>query len=133
MKHLNHSGLEGLLSASEGLRAGDIYSAFMYNAVWTAALAMAQVGIAADGSVDNAALLQAIRQVSFEGATGPVKYDSIGERDFFQTPITIKNARLTGDRRTGALSMVETWRWWPGPQACAGGTGLTGKVREHER
>lgn len=113
--HLNHSGLEGLLGDGPGVC--DSYCPFMYDAVWTVAIAVGRVGVAEDGSLDKAALLKAIREVEFEGASRQVRYDSSGERDESETPVILKNARaITTDdgRRAAGVAMVETWQWWPG-------------------
>lgn len=78
---------------------------------------MGRVGVAEDGSLDKAALLKAIREVEFEGASRQVRYDSSGERDESETPVILKNARaITTDdgRRAAGVAMVETWQWWPG-------------------
>eukprot|EP00961_Rhodomonas_salina_P264760 3578530-Rhodomonas_salina.1 len=67
--------------------------------------------LAEDGSVDKAALLTAIRNVSFEGGSGQVKFDEVGERDSEQ-PMILKNVRATeGPDGVVSLSLVTTWRW----------------------
>eukprot|EP00961_Rhodomonas_salina_P133777 1800196-Rhodomonas_salina.1 len=71
IQQLNRSVYASVLSA-ELLSGGcDQYCALAYDAVWTAAIAVGRVGVGADGSVDKEALLEEIRRVSFEGATGP--------------------------------------------------------------
>eukprot|EP00961_Rhodomonas_salina_P199675 2693408-Rhodomonas_salina.1 len=115
VQHLNHSGLEGLVT-EDVIKGGqcDVYCGLIYDALWTAAIALARVGLAQYGSVDKEALLSAIREVSFEGASGRLQYLETGERDTSLLPLVVKNVRPSS-RRAGesTLSAVETWRWWP--------------------
>eukprot|EP00961_Rhodomonas_salina_P276088 3729805-Rhodomonas_salina.1 len=117
LQHLNHSGLEGLVS--EDVISGgqcDQFCALAYDAVWTAAIALARVGLAGDGSVDKEALLSAIRNVSFDGASGSVRYGSeTGERDTSLLPLIIKNIiQEVGADGKGSLSSVTRFRWQSG-------------------
>jgi ABC-type branched-subunit amino acid transport system substrate-binding protein len=71
--------------------------------------------VAADGSVDKAALLRAIRNVSFDGATGRVHFDpETGERDATDLPLRVRNVQLVSDPDgTESLSLVDAWVWRP--------------------
>eukprot|EP00961_Rhodomonas_salina_P294160 3934334-Rhodomonas_salina.1 len=56
---------------------------------------MSRMDVGDDGSVDQGLLLSAIRNVSFEGASGLVKFDEAGERDASNQPMIMKNLRPT--------------------------------------
>eukprot|EP00961_Rhodomonas_salina_P189132 2551849-Rhodomonas_salina.1 len=94
LQHLNHAVLDGALS-EEVMASGacDQYCAMMYDAFWTVAIAMSKVGVGDDGSVDKVALLSAIRGVSFEGASGQVTFNEVGERDASEQPLILQNLR----------------------------------------
>eukprot|EP00961_Rhodomonas_salina_P296184 3936124-Rhodomonas_salina.1 len=68
--------------------------------------------LAEDGSVDKAALLTAIRNVSFEGASGRVQYDmQTGERDTGDQVLRMSNIQqVTGADGSVSLAMVPVWR-----------------------
>eukprot|EP00961_Rhodomonas_salina_P025070 337869-Rhodomonas_salina.1 len=69
----------------------------------------------ADGSLDKHRLLQAIRNVSFDGATGRVAFDERGERDGGALPLLMKNIRpVVGSDGEVTLSEVVTWKWYGG-------------------
>eukprot|EP00961_Rhodomonas_salina_P146962 1978335-Rhodomonas_salina.1 len=60
LEHLNVGILDGSVSEST-VKGCDGYCAAIYDAIWTAAIAMSSMELAEDGSVDKAALLTAIR------------------------------------------------------------------------
>jgi hypothetical protein len=113
-QHLAHPVFEGGLTEEIVSSPCDFFCGLIYDAVWTAAIAIGRVGVAADGSVDKAALLRAIRNVSFDGATGRVRFDpETGERDPKSLPLLLLNLRPS-QRRDGepSLSPVLTWQFW---------------------
>eukprot|EP00961_Rhodomonas_salina_P235256 3179809-Rhodomonas_salina.1 len=82
------------------------------DAVWTAAIAISRVGVAEDGSVDKALLLTAIRNVSFEGASGWVEFDEKGERESASMSLILKNMRpVTGTDGAVTIATLPTFRW----------------------
>lgn len=93
----------------------DQYCRTIYDAVWTAAIAIRRVGVGHDGAVDKRALLSAIRNVSFWGATGRVALDrESGEREATAMPLLLKNLRPVERRSGTALAAVLTWTWVEG-------------------
>lgn len=112
LEHLNRPRiLEN--SVSETIVSNmDEYCAAHYDAVWTAAIAMSSMDLGEDGTVDKGALLLAIRNVSFEGASGQVLFGQDGDRDPSGVPMLLQNLRPTS-RRSGSLglSRVATWAW----------------------
>eukprot|EP00961_Rhodomonas_salina_P236185 3192030-Rhodomonas_salina.2 len=102
LEHLNRPRiLEN--SVSETIVSNmDEYCAAHYDAVWTAAIAMSSMDLGEDGTVDKGALLLAIRNVSFEGASGQVLFGQDGDRDPSGVPMLLQNLRPTS-RRSGSL------------------------------
>lgn len=111
LANLNSSGLEGLVTPGlPAERVCDDFCATIYDAVWTAAIAIAQARPAANATLDKATLLQTIRAVAFEGASGKVQYDATGERDVLEVPFYMRNVRTVQNGARESLVLVETWR-----------------------
>lgn len=112
VEHVGDRALDEALAEAVADGLCDGYCGMMYDAVWTAAIAISRRDVADDGSVDRDALLREIRNVEFEGATGRVQYDAeTGERDASEQPMMLSNLRLDAD---GRLAIMPAWRWLAG-------------------
>ena len=120
-EHLDHPVLGGTLTEAAVLEGTcGFYCGVMYDAVWTAAIAISRMQLEDDGTLDKAALLTAIRTASFEGATGRVEFEETGERGTAGLPLLLRNVRALDDGEGGlSVAQVLTWQSTIGPNGAA--------------